>query len=75
MRSEEQWEYIGKCADCGASCYAKDGEFKSTSDLPGCLCSVNGYGEDADREMIGDDVDFGSEDIGNKQEDEDENNN
>lgn len=50
MRSEEQWEYIGKCADCGASCYAKDGEFKSTSDLPGCLCSVSRYGDKDDDE-------------------------
>jgi hypothetical protein len=47
---EDKWEYIGKCAYCGAACYAKDGQFKSTSNLPGCLCSVNGYGEEDEDE-------------------------
>jgi len=65
-QSEQQFKYIGDCEECGAACYSDGEEFRSTSNLPGCLCWVKGYGEDADRGMIGDDVDFGLEDIGNK---------
>ena len=43
MRSEEQWEYIGDCIYCGAPCYVKDGEFKSTTNI-NCLCKVEEEG-------------------------------
>lgn len=39
MQSYEQWEYVGNCIYCGASCYTKDGEFKSTTNMD-CLCEV-----------------------------------
>ena len=48
--SPEQWEYVGDCIYCGAACYAKDGMFKSTSNLPGCQCQVKGYGESEDED-------------------------
>jgi len=44
MWSEEQWQFIGFCSYCGASCYSNGEEFRSTSNLPGCLCWVKGYG-------------------------------
>ena len=50
MWSEEQWQYLGQCIHCGADCYGKDGEFKSTTDMD-CLCTINsGYGSSSEFE-------------------------
>jgi len=50
MWSEQQWEYIGICEECGAPCYVMDGRFKSTSNT-NCLCWVKGYeGEEEENE-------------------------
>jgi len=46
MYSEIQFEYIGNCEECGAPCYSNGEEFKSTSNLPGCLCWVKGFEEE-----------------------------
>jgi len=45
-QSETQWEYLGDCEFCGAACYSDGERFKSTSNLPGCLCKVKGYGDE-----------------------------
>lgn len=47
MYSEEQWEYLGRCAECNAPLYAKDGKLKPGCQVPdGHLC----YLEREDRE-------------------------
>jgi len=48
MESEMQFEYVGDCEECGAACYSDGERFKSTSNLPECLCHVKGYGDEDD---------------------------
>lgn len=50
MYSEEQWEYVGKCRECGANLYRKDGQLVGDRSMPdGHCCSieedVNGTGK------------------------------
>jgi len=41
MYSEEQWEYVGRCVECGASLYCKDGKLKpSGSPAPDHCCYI-----------------------------------
>lgn len=39
MLSEEQWQLVGYCEDCGAPLYFKEGQpIKAINPAPSCLC-------------------------------------
>lgn len=55
--SEENWDYIGDCEDCGSSMYQlTQGAFKgslwSKNPAPGCNCWIREEGEEDEKRLL-----------------------
>lgn len=41
MKQEEQWQFIGRCDECQAPMYFKEGEpIKAVNPAPDCTCHI-----------------------------------